>query len=82
MFLFLIIFFEVCLFCGRDGNCECILQQCLHRVCNLAILVEATEQDVNFIGFVISFFLSSFLSAISRFWWVFFLLFRFFDACL
>lgn len=50
---FRVFFFFPC----RDGICKCILQQCLQRVCSLAMLVEATEQDVNFIVFLLLFLL-------------------------
>lgn len=78
-FYFWVFFQGIFFFPCRDGICKCILQQCLQRVCSLAMLVEATEQDVNFIGFFcycfFFFFFFLTLSAICRAF--FLLLFQF-----
>lgn len=59
-FYFWVFFQGIFFFPCRDGICKCILQQCLQRVCSLAMLVEATEQDVNFIVFLLLFLFSFF----------------------
>lgn len=45
-FLMMLFFGSFCIYMGFE---KCILQQCLQVVCDLAILVQATVQDINFL---------------------------------
>lgn len=81
-FYFWVFFQGIFFFPCRDGICKCILQQCLQRVCSLAMLVEATEQDVNFIVFLLLFLFFFFFDTQCNLQGFFSSSFSVFDACL